>query len=50
MATVEDLMRATLFEVFGERDAERRTAAIERTYASDVHFSDPDDAVTGTRP
>jgi hypothetical protein len=47
MATIEDLMHANLFEVFGERDADTRMAAIRRTYADDVHFSDPDDAVTG---
>jgi len=47
MATIEDLMHANLFEVFGERDADTRMAAIRRTYADVVHFSDPDDAVTG---
>jgi len=40
-------MRATLFEVFGERDPQKRAAAIARTYADDVVFSDPDDVVTG---
>jgi hypothetical protein len=50
MATIEELMHANLFEVFGERDPERRMAAVRRTYAADVAFSDPDDpddAVTG---
>ncbi len=32
MATIEELMTANLLEVFGERDAQRRRAAIERTY------------------
>lgn len=40
-------MRATLFEVFGERDPQKRAAAIARTYADDVVFSDPNDVVTG---
>jgi hypothetical protein len=44
---IEALMRANLLEVFGERDHERRRAAIARTYADDVVFSDPDEVVTG---
>lgn len=47
MATTEELMRATLLEVFDERDGERRRAAIARTYAPDVRFSDPDEVVVG---
>ncbi|GAB3683593.1 nuclear transport factor 2 family protein [Angustibacter aerolatus] len=47
MATVDELMRATLLEVFGERDDARRRAAVERVYAPDVVFSDPDEVVTG---
>jgi hypothetical protein len=47
MAEIEDLMRANLLEVFGERDADRRRAAIERTYHEDVVFSDPDEVVSG---
>ena len=47
MATIEELMRATLFEVFGERDAARRRAAVERTYAADVRFSDAEGVVIG---
>jgi len=46
---VADLMRATLFEVFNERDADRRGAAIARTYAPDVRFADPEEEVTGHR-
>jgi SnoaL-like domain len=41
------LMRATLLDVFGERDPARRRAAIERTYADDVTFSDEDATVVG---
>lgn len=33
--------------VFSERDPEKRRAAIERTYAEDVRFIDPDDEVVG---
>jgi hypothetical protein len=47
MATVEQLMQANLLEVFNERDGERRRAAISRTYAPDVRFSDPDEVVEG---
>lgn len=47
MASVPELMQANLLEVFNERDAERRRAAIERTYTPDVRFLDPDGIVTG---
>ena len=47
MATIEELMRANLLEVFNERDAELRRAAIARSYTSDVRFSDPDEVVEG---
>jgi len=47
MATVETLMLANLLEVFNERDGARRRAAIARTYAPDVRFSDPDEVVQG---
>jgi hypothetical protein len=47
MAEIEELMRANLMDVFGERDAERRRAAIGRTYHPDVRFADPDETVTG---
>lgn len=46
-AEIRALMRATLFAVFGERDAERRRAAIERTYHPDVVFSDAEGTLTG---
>ena len=45
--TIEELMRANLLEVFGERDSARRRAAIERVYTEDVRFSDPDETVVG---
>ena len=34
-------------EVFSERDPEKRRAAIERTYAEDVRFVDPEGEVVG---
>ena len=47
MATIEELMRGNLLEVFNERDDERRRAAIARIYRPDVQFSDPEETVTG---
>ena len=47
VASIEQLMRATLLEVFNERDGELRRAAISRTYTPDVRFSDPDEVVEG---
>ncbi len=44
---IRDLMHANLFDVFNERDPERRIAAIAKTYTGDVVFSDPDEIVTG---
>jgi hypothetical protein len=44
---IEPLMKAHLFEVFGERDARRRAAAAERIYAEDVQFADPEGIVVG---
>lgn len=44
---IADLMHANLLEVFGERNPQRRRAAIERIYLSDVTFSDPDEVVHG---
>ena len=47
MSTVSDLLAANLHEVFGNRDAAARRAAIERTYTEDVTFTDPEGSVTG---
>jgi hypothetical protein len=44
---IRDVMHANLFDVFNERNPERRVAAIARTYTDDVVFSDPDEIVTG---
>ncbi|HEX6108432.1 MAG TPA: nuclear transport factor 2 family protein [Ktedonobacteraceae bacterium] len=44
---IRDVMHANLFEVFNERDPQRRIAAIAKTYTADVVFSDPDEIVTG---
>jgi len=45
--SIEQLMTANLFEVFGERDADKRRAAIARVFTDDVVFIDPDGEVTG---
>ncbi|MFF5075978.1 nuclear transport factor 2 family protein [Actinoplanes sp. NPDC000266] len=42
-----ELARRNLLEVFGERDPEKRAAAIRETYAEDVTFADPDEVVVG---
>jgi SnoaL-like domain len=47
MSDVAALMAANLLEVFGERDPERRRAAIARTYAPDVVFADEEATTTG---
>ena len=46
-ADLKQLMHATLMDVFGERDAVKRMAAIRRTYTEDVIFADPDGEVQG---
>lgn len=45
--TIIELMEANLLEVFNERDAQRRAAAIERTYAPDVRWTDDEGVVLG---
>jgi len=47
MSSVPDLLAANLHDVFGNRDAASRRAAIERTYTEDVTFTDPEGSVTG---
>jgi hypothetical protein len=47
MSTVSELMHRNLFEVFNERDPERRRSAIDRTYAEDVVFHDPEGSTAG---
>ncbi|WP_374008004.1 nuclear transport factor 2 family protein [Leifsonia sp. LS-T14] len=47
MPTITELLTANLHDVFGNRDATARREAIERVYAEDVVFTDPDGAVTG---
>jgi ketosteroid isomerase-like protein len=41
------LLYANLHQVFSERDPDDRRAAIERTYAEDVRFIDPDGEFVG---
>lgn len=47
MATVSELLTANLHDVFGNRDAASRRAAIERTYSPDVTFTDPEGTAVG---
>ena len=47
VATVTRLMHQNLFDVFNERDPERRGRAIAVTYTADIVFHDPDGSVTG---
>ena len=44
---IETLMLANLLEVFNERDATKRQAAIERTYAPNVRWTDAEGVSTG---
>jgi SnoaL-like domain len=44
---ISELMHRSLFRVFGERDPERRKAAIAETYSEDVIFNDPEGTITG---
>jgi hypothetical protein len=46
-ATVAQLMQRSLLDVFNERDAERRAAAIAAVYSADVTLYEPDDAIHG---
>jgi SnoaL-like domain len=45
--TITELMHANLLQVFNERDTARRLAAIARTYADDVRWTDDDGVTTG---
>ena len=47
MATVSELLTANLHDVFGNRDAASRRAAIERRYSPDVTFTDPEGTAVG---
>jgi len=49
MPDAAELLYMNLHEVFSERDTEKRRAAIERTYAEDVRFIDPEDEVVGRK-
>lgn len=46
-ATIQELMEGNLLEVFNQRDPERRRAAIERIYASDVRWTDDEGVSVG---
>ena len=47
MTTVAELMHHNLFDVFNERDPDRRARAAAETYTEDVVFHDPEGSVTG---
>ena len=47
MPDAKELLHSNLHEVFSERDPDERRAAIERTYAEDVKFIDPEGEVVG---
>lgn len=47
MPSTTELLTANLHDVFGNRDAASRRAAIERAYAADVVFTDPEGTSTG---
>jgi hypothetical protein len=47
MATVASLLHTHLLGVFGERDADRRRAAIAKSYHEDVQFLDPEGVEVG---
>jgi hypothetical protein len=46
-ATIENLMQGNLFEVFNERDPQRRRAAIARIYSPDVRWTDDEGVNVG---
>jgi hypothetical protein len=45
--TIDKLMEANLLGVFNERDAQRRAATIQSTYAADVHWTDDEGLAVG---
>ncbi|MDG4667073.1 nuclear transport factor 2 family protein [Mycobacterium sp. 236(2023)] len=45
---IETLMLANLLDVFNERDAAKRNAAVARTYAAEVNWIDAEGVATGT--
>ena len=44
---IHELMLANLFEVFNVHDPQRRLEALERNYAEDVAWTDPDGTFVG---
>lgn len=47
MPSVVELLTANLHQVFNNRDDDSRAAAIEKVYAEDVSFTDPEGTVVG---
>jgi hypothetical protein len=46
-STIRALLSANLFKVFDERDASKRAAAVEDTYAEDIVWYEPDRVIQG---
>ncbi|GAA2235528.1 nuclear transport factor 2 family protein [Herbiconiux moechotypicola] len=47
MPTIPELLATNLHDVFGNRDAASRRAAIEASFSPEVVFIDPEETVTG---
>lgn len=47
MTSIAELMHQNLFDVFNERDPERRLRAVALTYSEGVIFHDPEGSATG---
>jgi hypothetical protein len=46
-STIRALLHANLFEVFDERDASKRSKAVEDTYVEDIVWYEPDGVIQG---
>ena len=46
-STIRALLSANLFRVFDERDASKRAAAVQDTYAGDIIWYEPDGIIQG---
>ena len=46
-STIRALLSANLFRVFDERDASKRTTAVQDTYAEDIIWYEPDGIIQG---
>lgn len=46
-AQAGQLAKQELLDIFGERDSHKRLAQMQKTYATDIAFYDPDNLVKG---